>query len=111
MIARMWHGKVPAEKTALYHAFLLKTGLKDYGSTPGNKGVFLLKKDDGTVTHFYTLTFWEDYASIRQFAGEEYEKARYYPEDKEFLLEFEPMVVHFDVLEAPDAITGVMRMT
>jgi heme-degrading monooxygenase HmoA len=109
MIARMWHGKVPAEKTSDYHGFLLKTGLKDYGNTPGNKGVFLLKKDDGSVTHFYTLTFWEDIGSIRQFAGEDYEKARYYPEDKEYLLEFEPTVTHFDVLESPDAFARVMK--
>ena len=42
MIARLWHGKVPAEKTAAYHDYLNATGLKDYGQVNGNKGVFLL---------------------------------------------------------------------
>jgi heme-degrading monooxygenase HmoA len=101
MIARMWHGKVPKDKSEAYHQYLLESGLKDYKSTPGNDGVFLLKKDEGDITHFYTLTFWTDLASIRKFAGDEYEKARYYPSDKDFLLEFEPEVTHFDVLEKP----------
>ncbi len=104
MIARIWHGKVPAEKAKAYHDFILKTGIKDYGDTEGNKGVFLLKRDEGDIAHFYTLTFWDDTAAIIRFAGEEYEKAKYYPEDKDFLLEFEPHVTHYEVLEKPDWI-------
>jgi heme-degrading monooxygenase HmoA len=102
MIARMWHGKVPAEKTVEYHDYLNATGLKDYGAVAGNKGVFLLKKEEGNITHFYTLTFWDDFEAIKKFAGDDYEKARYYPEDNHFLLEFEPLVNHFEVLEKPD---------
>ncbi len=34
--------------------------------------------------------------SIINFAGEDYEKARYYPEDKEYLLEFEEAVNHYE---------------
>ncbi|HEX2629550.1 MAG TPA: antibiotic biosynthesis monooxygenase [Chitinophagaceae bacterium] len=102
MIARMWHGKVPAQKAADYHRFLLESGLKDYGETEGNKGVFLLKREEENVTHFYTLTFWEDTAAIIRFAGPDLEKAKYYPEDKDFLLEFEPFVTHFEVIEKPE---------
>jgi hypothetical protein len=36
--------------------------------------------------------------AIRTFAGREALKAKYYPEDKEFLLEFEPEVQHFTVV-------------
>ncbi len=89
MIARMWHGKVPKKKSGQYHQYLLKTGLHDYEKVEGNKGVFLLKRDENDITHFHTLTFWDSIAAIKRFAGEEYEKARYYPEDKDFLLEFE----------------------
>jgi heme-degrading monooxygenase HmoA len=101
MIARMWHGKVPTEQSEKYHQYLLKTGLHDYEKVEGNQGVFLLKKEEGEITHFYTLTFWKDIPSIKKFAGEDYEKARYYPEDKDFLLEFEMNVTHYDVLEKP----------
>ena len=36
--------------------------------------------------------------SIRAFAGEDAETAKYYPEDKDFLLEFESKVVHYEVV-------------
>lgn len=106
MIARMWHGRVKAKDATDYHRFLKEKGLNDY-HIEGNKGVFVLKKEDGDVTHFYTLTFWDDLASVKKFAGDDYEKAKYYPEDDGFLLEFEPHVSHFEVLEKPGYIPAV----
>jgi heme-degrading monooxygenase HmoA len=99
MIARLWHGKVPSAKASDYHHYLITTGLKDYAAIPGNRAVSLLKKEDTTITHFYTLTYWDNIDAIKRFAGEDYEKARYYPEDKDYLLEFEPLVIHYEVLE------------
>lgn len=101
MIARLWHGKVPADKAKAYHEFLKISGLADYKNTAGNRAVHLLKQDgDDNTAHFYTLTFWDDMEAIKKFAGNEPEKARYYPEDKDFLLEFESEVKHFEILES-----------
>ena len=50
------------------------------------------------VTHFITMTFWENLDVIKGFAGDDAELAKYYPEDKDFLLEFEPGVVHYEVV-------------
>lgn len=99
MIARIWHGRVRRADAGCYHQYLQQTGLADYADTPGNQGVELLRRDEGEVTHFVTLTFWESIEAIKAFAGEEYKAARYYPEDAAFLLEFEPSVTHYDVLE------------
>ncbi|MEP6724399.1 MAG: antibiotic biosynthesis monooxygenase [Bacteroidota bacterium] len=99
MIARIWHGKVPSAKAQDYHTCLLATGLPGYANVKGNRGVSLLKKEEGDITHYYTLTYWDDIDAIKRFAGEDYEKARYYPEDKYYLLEFEPLVTHYEVLE------------
>ena len=57
MIARTWHGRVPAKHAHTYHAYLLRTGLSDYASTPGNQGVHVLCRTEGDVTHFLLLTF------------------------------------------------------
>jgi heme-degrading monooxygenase HmoA len=65
---------------------------------PGNLSVHVLERREGDVTHFVTLTFWENLDAIRAFAGEDAEKAKYYPEDDAFLLEFEPRVVHYQVV-------------
>lgn len=98
MIVRMWKGLVPKEKKAAYVEYLHKTGLSDYGKTPGNKGVFLLCRDAGEDVEFTTMTYWDSVASIQRFAGEDYERARYYPEDADFLRAFAPTVDHYEVL-------------
>ena len=103
MIARTWHGRVPTEKADAYYAYLLRTGLADYAATPGNRGVSVLRRTDGAVTHFLLVTRWESLDAIRAFAGPEYELARYYPEDDAYLLERERFVTHYEVLAAPGA--------
>ena len=105
MLVRMWHGRVPATKAKAYREFLNARAIPDYRSVPGTLGVYILERPDGEVTHFITLTFWESMEAIRAFAGEEAEKAKYYPEDRDFLLEFEPTVVHYEVvgMEVPEA--------
>ena len=45
-----------------------------------------------------TLTFWESLSVIQNFAGDDVARAKYYPEDKDFLMEFEPTVVHYEVV-------------
>ena len=102
MIARTWHGRVPRAKAAAYEDYLRATGLAEYRRTPGNRGVYLLRRDEGDVTHFTTLTFWESVEAIRAFAGPDHERARYYPDDDAFLLEREPHVTHHAVVDAWD---------
>jgi len=98
MIARMWHGRVPAEKAEAYRGFLSQRAIPDYRSVPGNLSVHVLERVEDRVMHFMTLTFWESMAAIRGFAGEDVEAAKYYPEDQDYLLEFEPKVVHYEVV-------------
>lgn len=98
MITRMWHGKVPTKKALEYRTFLNEHAIPDYRSVEGNISVHILERTEGEITHFITLTFWKDLESIKAFAGEEVEVAKYYPEDRDFLLEFEPNVVHYAVV-------------
>jgi len=98
MIVRMWHGRVPTSKAERYREFLHARAVPDYQSIAGNVSVHILERREDDVTHFVTLTFWQDWPSIRAFAGEALETAKYYPEDAAFLLEFEPTVVHYEVV-------------
>ena len=97
MICRIWHGRTPRDKADAYERFLEQRAMPDYRSVAGNLSVHVLRRDAADVTHFLTVTFWESEASIRGFAGDELLTARYYPEDRDFLLEFEPQVQHFVV--------------
>jgi heme-degrading monooxygenase HmoA len=101
MIARLWHGAVPADKADAYLRYLERTGIPDSKATPGNRGVYVLTRKEGNVAHFVFVSLWESRAAIRAFAGEDLEKARYYPEDTDYLLELEPTVMHYEVAASP----------
>lgn len=98
MIVRLWHGRVSAEKAGAYREFLNARAIPDYRSVRGNISVHILQRDDGIVTHFMTMTLWESMAAIRAFAGDDPEAAKYYPEDVDFLLEYEPYVTHYEIV-------------
>jgi len=101
MIARIWHGKTTSEKADAYmKEYFLQTGLADYQTTEGNQGVIVLRKDENGQADFLMLTLWESESAIKKFAGDEINKARYYPEDKKYFDEadMEENVVHYQVL-------------
>ena len=97
IIARIWHGRVPCSKAQAYREFLVKRAVPDYESIEGNPSVYILERREGDITRFLVISFWEDIEAIKKFAGEDMEAAKYYEEDKDFLLEFEPKVKHYTV--------------
>ena len=99
MIARLWHGAVPAAKAAAYLAHMRDVAIPDYQSTPGNLGAWCLHRAEGDVVHVQMLSFWPDLAAIKRFAGEDHEVAKYYDFDRDFLIELEPHVTHYKVDE------------
>ncbi|HXX72530.1 MAG TPA: hypothetical protein VEI80_02455 [Candidatus Acidoferrales bacterium] len=101
MIARFWRGVTPKSKSDDYFTYLQETGLKDYRETRGNRGVYVFRRIEGDHAVFLLLTLWDSYEAIKKFAGPDYEKAVYYPEDSKFLLELEPNVTHYEILEQP----------
>jgi heme-degrading monooxygenase HmoA len=98
-ITRIWHGKTKAEHADVYQKYVEDTGMREYRVVKGNLSAKMLKRIDGGVCHFLTVTEWDSYESIRAFAGDDYQKAKYYPEDKDFLLEFEEFVSHYETFE------------
>jgi heme-degrading monooxygenase HmoA len=101
MIARVWHGVVPMEKSDSYGEYLSGFGVRDYQSIPGNRGVSLLRRAEGNRVHFLLISFWESWAAIQAYAGTDVNAAHYYDYDKECLIEPEPTVVHYEVLAGP----------
>lgn len=53
---------------------------------------------EGELCHIYTISEWDSYESIKAFAGEDDQLARYYPEDSRVLQEKEPLVQHYETL-------------
>jgi heme-degrading monooxygenase HmoA len=97
MIARIWHGKTNLENFESYTEFLKRKAIPDYEDTPGFQKLIFLRNISSQEGHFTLITFWEDMASIRNFTGEHIERAKYYPEDDQYLLSFEEYVTHYEV--------------
>ena len=100
MIARIWHGKTRIEKMEDYTRFLTNVALPDYQSVRGYKGLRFLRQARGNEADFILITFWESFDAIKAFAGEDFNKAKYYKEDQDFLLEFEENVQHYEIFAA-----------
>jgi heme-degrading monooxygenase HmoA len=97
MIARIWHGRTRASDAEAYLDYLFKTGIPGYRATKGNMGAWVLRRVEGDIAHFMTLSFWESQDAIAAFAGADVLVAKYYPEDEQFLLELEPTVTHYEM--------------
>ena len=98
LIARIWHGVTDAARADVYAAYLERTGARECRATPGNRGVYVLRRIKQDHAEFTFISFWDSFEAIRRFAGEDYEKAHYYPEDRDFLVELEPFVDHYEVI-------------
>jgi heme-degrading monooxygenase HmoA len=108
-MVRIWHGRTRRDRADAYAEFLVARALPDYRSVAGNRAVHLLRRDAGEETHFLTVTLWDSEEAVRAFAGDDVLRAKYYPEDADFLLEFEPEVVHYSVIassEVPQEASG-----
>ncbi|WP_258000110.1 antibiotic biosynthesis monooxygenase family protein [Fischerella thermalis] len=81
-----------------YYAYLVEAGIKKIESIPGNLGAQVFRRTHGNITEFTVISYWESLDAIRKFAGNDIEKTRHLPRDKEYLLELEPNVKHFQVL-------------
>lgn len=99
MIARIWRGAVRAGDAAAYASYIQETGFDAYQQTPGNQGAWLLQRIDGDRAEFITLSFWESAEAIRGFAGDDIDKAVYYPQDDQFLVERDSTVRHYEILD------------
>lgn len=97
MIARTWRGWTAAANADRYLAYLHETGLAAYSATPGNRGVYALRRIVGERAEFLLVTLWDDEAAIQAFAGDAIDRAVFYPKDDEFLIDRENHVDHFDV--------------
>ena len=101
MIARVWFGRTKAEDYESYLAYLEESGVAELERTQGNQGVMVLRRLDGNEAEFGVISLWDSPDDIRAFAGDDIDTARYFPDDKKYLLEFPPKLKHYEVaLEA-----------
>jgi heme-degrading monooxygenase HmoA len=97
MIARYWRGWTRAEDIDRYVDYVNETGVEGLAGTPGNRGVQVLTRVEGERAEIVVLSLWDSLDSVRAFAGEDAERAVFYPEDEAFLVERDFSVTHYQV--------------
>ena len=95
MIARIWRGAVRSGDSDAYAEYMQRTGIADYAATEGNRGVWMLMREVDEPTEVVMFTLWDSLDAVKGFAGDEYETARFYPEDDRFLVERDPIATHY----------------
>jgi heme-degrading monooxygenase HmoA len=65
MIARIWRGVVRTGDADEYATYIRDTGFAEYGRTAGNRGAWMLRRDEGEgETEFVTLSMWDSRDAI-----------------------------------------------
>ena len=103
MIVRTWRGATRAEDADAYLDYLRRTGLAEYSGTSGNRRVLGLRRIVQDRAEFLLLSFWDSEESVRRFAGDDVERAVFYPEDDRFLVERDEHVNHYELVFESDA--------
>jgi heme-degrading monooxygenase HmoA len=98
MIARTWRGAVRSEDGEAYAEYMERTGFAALRGTPGNLGVFGLRRVRDGRAEFVVLSLWNDESAIQAFAGDDPTRAVFYPEDERFLVERDLHVDHYEVV-------------
>ena len=99
-VARIWKGRTLESKADEYEAYLNQSGISKIRATPGNLGAYVLRRTSDGKTEFVVISLWESLDAIRRFAGPDYQKAVILPKDRQYLLEVEPNVVHYEIARA-----------
>jgi heme-degrading monooxygenase HmoA len=97
-VARMWHGRVPVAKANEYTTYLNEAGIRKIRAIEGNLGAQMFRRTENDVAEFQVISYWKSRDDIRKFAGNDIEKASFLPRDREYLINPELQVKHFDVL-------------
>jgi antibiotic biosynthesis monooxygenase (ABM) superfamily enzyme len=94
VIARVWRGTTRAEDADEYAAYVEESGLKAARALDGSRGTLVLHRVDGDTAEFTTILLFDSLDSVRSFAGDDIERAVFFPEDDRYLVERDLHVTH-----------------
>jgi antibiotic biosynthesis monooxygenase (ABM) superfamily enzyme len=97
VIARVWRGATTAADGDAYAAYIEETGMTAARKLDGSRGTLVLRRVVGDRTEFETVLLFDSLDDVRAFAGDEVEKAVFFPEDDRYLVERDLGVSHYEV--------------
>jgi hypothetical protein len=103
MITRIWRGWSTRANAEAYET-LIKTEIFPAiasRNVRGFLGITLLRRDMGEEVEFTTVMWFDGLASVKAFAGEDYERAVVPPKARAVLSRFDPISAHYETPVPP----------
>ena len=97
MIARVWRGATRADDAGAYAAYIEESGVGPARALPGARGSLVLRRIEGDRAEFETIILFDSLDDVRAFAGDDLERAVFFPDDDRYLVDRDLHVTHHDV--------------
>jgi heme-degrading monooxygenase HmoA len=98
VIARLWHGWTTPEHADAYEEFLRTKMFPSIHRVPGFVGADLLRRETADGVAFVTITRFDSLEAVREFAGEDHERAVVEPEAERLLSRYDERSEHYTVV-------------
>jgi hypothetical protein len=102
MIGRIWHGWTQLESADKYEKLLKEEIFPAIASKKisGYRGIQLFSRPmDKNEVEFITIMLFDSLDIVKQFAGEDYERAYVPPKARELLVRFDERSQHYEIKE------------
>jgi len=104
MIARIWHGWTTPGNAERYERLLREEIFPGIAAknVAGYRGIQLLRRELEGEVEFITVMWFESRDAVRQFAGEDYERAYVPAKARDVLSRYDERSQHYDICERVD---------
>jgi hypothetical protein len=102
MVGRIWHGWTKLENANTYEKLLKEEIFPGIAAkrVSGYKGIQLFRRPiEGGEVEFMTIMWFESWDAVKQFGGEDYERAYVPPAAREVLSRFDESSQHYEIKE------------
>jgi hypothetical protein len=103
VIGRIWHGWTTPQNADKYEGLLKEEIFSTIAEkkVPGFKGIQLFRRPlEGEEVEFVTIMWFDCWDAVRQFAGDDYERAYVPPAAREVLARFDERSQHYEIKES-----------
>lgn len=103
MIARVWRGWAPMATAADYQRHYETEVSEHLSAVRGFRGARLLRREEGQEVMFTSVAFFTSLAAVREFAGDNYERAVVEEAGRQALSHWDEQVSHHEVVAELDS--------
>jgi antibiotic biosynthesis monooxygenase (ABM) superfamily enzyme len=102
MIGRIWHGWTKPENADKYERLLQEEIFPEIAAkkVAGYKAIQLFRRPLEKEIEFITIMWFDSWEAVKEFAGEDYEKAYVPKKAREVLKRFDERSQHYEIRES-----------